>query len=77
MIETDFGLVIAGQLAGGDAATLAIAPDPLEPTQIRRVPRKSIVERHSSPVSIMPEGLVNTLERDEIIDLLSYLGTPP
>jgi putative heme-binding domain-containing protein len=73
VIETDAGQVITGQLAGGDAVTLAIAPDPLEPTQIQRVSRKSIVTRKSSPVSIMPEGLLNTLDRDEILDLLSYL----
>ena len=49
VIETDAGQVITGQLAGGNAESLAIAPDVLEPTQFRRVPRKSIVARHSSP----------------------------
>jgi putative heme-binding domain-containing protein len=73
VIETDAGLVVTGQLAGGDAATLAIAADPLEPTEIQRVSRKSIVTRKSSPVSIMPEGLLNSLDKSEIVDLLSYL----
>jgi len=39
------------------------------------------VTRTSSPVSIMPEGLLNTLSRDEILDLLAYLeaaaSSPP
>jgi putative heme-binding domain-containing protein len=73
VLETDSGQVITGQLAGGDATTLAIAPDPLEPAQIHRVVRNSIVARKSSPVSIMPEGLLNTLDKREILDLLSYL----
>ncbi|HLJ09793.1 MAG TPA: c-type cytochrome [Planctomycetaceae bacterium] len=76
LIETDSGQILNGQLAGGDAATLVVAADPLEPSQLRRVPRKSIVSRRSSPVSIMPEGLLNTLERDEILDLLLYLEAP-
>jgi hypothetical protein len=31
------------------------------------------VTRASSPVSIMPEGLLNSLSREEILDLLAYL----
>jgi putative heme-binding domain-containing protein len=77
IIETDGGEVITGQLAGGDAQSLAIAVDPLEPAQLRRIPRKSIVTRRSSPVSTMPEGLLNTLNRDEILDLLAYLESSP
>ena len=26
-----------------------------------------------SPVSMMPEGLLNTLNRDEVLDLVAYL----
>jgi putative heme-binding domain-containing protein len=77
IIETDGGEIISGQLAGGDAQSLAIAVDPLEPAQLRRVPRKSIVTRRSSPVSIMPEGLLNTLDKNEILDLLAYLESSP
>jgi putative heme-binding domain-containing protein len=73
VIETESGQVFAGQLAGGDATTLAIASDPLEPTELEWIARQSIVTRNSSPVSIMPEGLLNTLTLDEILDLLAYL----
>jgi len=73
IIETDAGTILTGQLAGGDALSLAIAADPLEPTNLQRVPRKSIVARKTSPISIMPEGLLNPLTREEILDLLAYL----
>lgn len=73
VIETDEGGVFTGQLAGGDAAYLAIAADPLEPARIVRVSRKGIVSRRTSPVSLMPEGLLNTFDREEILDLLAYL----
>lgn len=73
MIELDDGRVVIGQLAGGNADTLAIASDPNEPTKLVRVARKAIVTRKSSPVSMMPKGLLDTLSQDEILDLLAYL----
>ena len=73
MIELDDGRVVIGQLAGGNAETLVIATDPNEPTKLVRVARKAIVTRHSSPVSMMPKGLLDTLSQDEILDLLAYL----
>ena len=73
MLELDDGRVVIGQLAGGNADTLAIATDPNEPTKLVRVARKAIVTRKSSPVSMMPKGLLDTLSRDEILDLLAYL----
>lgn len=73
MIETDDGQALTGQLVGGDAETLALAPSPLEPTRMVRVRRDQIESRTQSPTSIMPEGLLNTLTEDEILDLLAYL----
>ena len=73
MLELDDGRVVIGQLAGGNAETLAIATDPNEPTKLVRVARKAIVTRKSSPVSMMPKGLLDTLSQDEILDLLAYL----
>ena len=73
MIELDDGRVVIGQLAGGNADTLAIATDPNEPTKLVHVARKAIVTRKSSPVSMMPKGLLDTLSQDEILDLVAYL----
>lgn len=73
MIELDDGRVVIGQLAGGNADTLAISIDPNEPTKLVRVARKVIVIRKISPVSMMPKGLLDTLSQDEILDLLAYL----
>ena len=73
VIETENGQLLSGQLAGGDATSLVIATDPLEPAELRRLARSSILTRTSSPLSIMPEGLLNMLSRDEILDLLAYL----
>lgn len=73
ILETDTGEIITGALAGGDVRSLAIAVDPNEPTILRRIARSSIETRRLSPASPMPEGLLNGLTRDEILDLLAYL----
>lgn len=73
VIETDDGQMVIGELVGGDAETLSLAPSPLSPTRMQRVRRDQIVSRTSSPTSIMPEGLLNTLTQEEILDLLAFL----
>ena len=35
--------------------------------------RRVIVERHRLAVSNMPEGTVNVLEKEQVLDLLAYL----
>jgi hypothetical protein len=32
-----------------------------------------VISREMSPASLMPPGLLNTLKKDEIFDLLAYL----
>jgi hypothetical protein len=45
----------------------------LDPNLQVRVDRNKVEEIKPSPVSMMPEGLLNTLNRDEILDLAAYL----
>jgi putative heme-binding domain-containing protein len=73
VIVTDDGRVVTGQIAGGDANSLAIATDPLAPAHVVRVARSSIESRTVSKTSIMPEGLLNSLSREEVLDLLAFL----
>jgi hypothetical protein len=37
------------------------------------IPRKSIAAKKPSALSPMPEGLVNTLSKFELLDLLAFL----
>ena len=50
-----------------------INTDMLDPSRMIDVKRGDIEEMKASPVSMMPEGLLNTLNRDEILDLIAYL----
>ena len=45
----------------------------LDPNALEQVDRRQVEEMQPSPVSMMPEGLLNTLDRDEVLDLLAYL----
>ena len=75
-ILTDDGRIITGQITrGGDfrSPTLRIATDPSNPSRVTEIRKSEITSRKNSPVSWMPEGLLNTLTRQQIFDLVSYL----
>ncbi|WP_152052262.1 family 16 glycoside hydrolase [Tautonia marina] len=73
MIATDDGRVVTGRIVNLNADNLMIMTNMLEPNALEGVARSRIEEMQPSPVSMMPEGLLNTLEEDEILDLLAYL----
>ena len=44
-----------------------------DPGRLTNVPRADIESIEPSKVSMMPEGLLNSLKEDEIQDLVAYL----
>ena len=52
---------------------MMVVTDMLDPGHMVNVDRDKIEEMKPSPVSMMPEGLLNTLDRDEVLDLVAYL----
>jgi putative heme-binding domain-containing protein len=76
VIERRDGSIVTGLVVAEDEHQLAMLPNPLTPDQVTRIPRGEIQERTVSPVSTMPDGLLMTLTRDEILDLLAYLSRP-
>lgn len=55
-------------------STLHIAPNPLALDQVVKIAKRDIAAHEESPISPMPPGLLNTLTREEVLDLLAYLG---
>ena len=45
----------------------------LDPNAQVNIDRQKIEETKPSPISMMPEGLLSTLNEDEIADLVAYL----
>lgn len=61
-----------GRLVRESADELVIELDPLT-RQERTIARKLVEEVRPSDVSAMPEGLLNALSREDILDLLAFL----
>lgn len=77
VVTTD-GRTLSGRVVlEGDyrSPTLRLSTNPLVPEQITEIPKDKIESHTISPVSVMPQGLLNTLSREEILDLLAYLET--
>lgn len=72
-IETKDGKVVIGRIAEETPETVVLRPNPLKPTETVTVKKSDIESRMLSNVSPMPVGLLNTLTKDEVLDLLAYL----
>ena len=69
----DSGKVISGLIKEEDAKTIRVMTNLLTP-EVTTVVKKSQIEfRTASKISSMPEGLLNVLTKEEILDLVSYL----
>jgi hypothetical protein len=55
-----------------DEETVTVQTGPTADQQQKLV-KKEIESRRPSPVSIMPTALLNTLDKEQILDLLAYL----
>jgi putative heme-binding domain-containing protein len=75
MIKTTNGRLFSGIVAYEDARVLRLISNPLEGEETDEVPKDSIAERWQSPVSPMPEGLLNTASSDDILDLIAYVAS--
>lgn len=65
--------VITGHLMQETDDTLVIRTDPLKPDQTVTIKKSDVELRKLSKISPMPEGLVNTFQKKEILDLIAYL----
>jgi putative heme-binding domain-containing protein len=75
-IVTRDGKVYVGRpVLGGDyrSQTLRLAVDPQHPLQVTEIDKRTIEEEQVSPISFMPEGLLDTLSAEEIRDLVAFI----
>jgi putative heme-binding domain-containing protein len=72
-VVTDDGDVVTGRIVNLKGEKLMINTNMLDPTASVGVDRRHIEQMEPSKVSMMPEGLLNTLQQDEILDLMAYL----
>ena len=77
--QTQLFLTIAGKTVSGlvieeNDEQVRLLPNPLKPEEVVVLKKDEIDERRNSDVSTMPESLLDTMNRDEILDLLAFVS---
>ena len=72
LVTKNDGDVVIGRVANLNDDTLMIATDMTDPNAFANVKRKDVKSIEPSKISPMPEGLLNTLQQEEILDLLAF-----
>ena len=67
------GKVIVGRIVNLAGDSFRVQTDMLKPSTLTAVDRKQIDEMFPSKTSMMPQGLLNTLNEEEFLDLMAYL----
>ncbi|MEO8350503.1 MAG: c-type cytochrome, partial [Chthoniobacteraceae bacterium] len=72
-IELKDGGTVIGRIVEEKDGNLAVMTSPLSPNDLETVATGNVKSRQTFPVSMMPPGLINTLNQDELLDLIAYL----
>lgn len=67
------GDIVSGRIANLSGSGINVVEDMFDPGHMTNVRRADIESMEPSTVSMMPEGLLNSLKEDEIEDLVAYL----
>lgn len=67
------GQSVVGRLVNEDKANYSISQNPFAANEIRKIPKKDVTTKRYSPESIMFPGLINSLNPQELRDLMAYL----
>ncbi|MEM9365692.1 MAG: L-sorbosone dehydrogenase [Planctomycetota bacterium] len=70
---TEDGDVIVGRVVNMSGKQLRVMTNMLDPSSIRPVNRDEVMETSPSRLSMMPTGLLDTLTKEDIADLIAYL----
>jgi len=72
-IVMNSGKVVTGLIVQETATEIKLLVDPLAKGEPAVIPLAEIDERKKSTTSIMPQGLLNKLTREEILDLIAFM----
>ena len=73
LLVLDDGTTLTGRLVNNDADKVQIQPNLYVPSDVREFKRSEIEEVKTSPVSLMPMGLLNTCQPQEVADLVAFI----
>lgn len=72
MFEMESGVYVIGNIVTEDKESVTVQTGPTADQQ-QKILKKEIESKRPSPVSIMPAGILNTLDKEQILDLLAYV----
>ena len=67
------GRILTGRIVNARGDSFVLNTNMLDPNALENVDRKQIDEQFPARTSMMPTGLINSLNEDEILDLLAYV----
>ena len=67
------GSTVVGRITGEEGGILQVATNPAAPGQITEVRNTDVQSRKVSPISLMPPGLINSMNPDEVADVIAYI----
>lgn len=73
VVETNSGKLITGKIVSETPSALVILTDPEDSTKVVEIKKSDLAEIKASPVSLMPAKLIDSLNQDEVLDLLAYM----
>ncbi len=66
------GSTIIGRIIEESDGSLKVAVNPFAPQVLTTIPLADVQSRSTYPVSMMPPGLINSLNQEELLDLIAY-----
>ena len=75
IFELKDGRTIRGLIVAVGPRFIKVIQDPLKSSQTKRIQRDTARNRQKLGTSFMPSGLLNSLSRKEIVDLIAYLDS--
>jgi len=72
-LEKTDGSIIIGRVVSEDAGVYQVMMNAFAPTQLTPIKTSEVKSKKTYPISMMPPALLNTLNPDEVLDLMAYL----
>jgi putative heme-binding domain-containing protein len=72
-IEKKDGSLVIGRVVAEENGDLMVMMNPFAPTTLTKIAADEVKSKKTQPVSMMPPGLINTLNQDELLDLIAYI----
>ena len=72
LVQTSDGRVVSGRIVSETSEKIVVVTDPEDATKFTEIRRSDIEEIIPGTESLMPKGLLDQLNEQEVLDLLAY-----